>query len=151
MKCIRFSAAFATLALCVPIFSIAVSTPGLASSFTVVERATSDAVTDTGAKGDSVGDILTFANELYDSANKKKLGGDNGYCFRTAVGKVWECAWTNTLADGQINVAGPFLDSGDSVLAIVGGTGKYASARGEMALHARDAKGSEYDFKFNVK
>ena len=122
-----------------------------AGSFTLVEHAASDAVTDTGAKDDSVGDILTFANELFDAANKKKVGDDGGYCFRTAVGKSWECAWTNTLADGQINVAGPFLDSGDSVLAIIGGTGKYASARGEMMLHARNDKGTEYDFKFSLQ
>lgn len=151
MKCIRFSAAVVTSGLWTSAFFIAISAPSLASSFTMVERATSDAVTDTGAKDDSVGDILTFANELYDTANKEKVGDDGGYCIRTAVGKSWECAWTNTLADGQINVAGSFLDGGDSVLAIVGGTGKYAGARGEMMLHARNDKGTEYDFKFDLK
>ena len=37
------------------------------------------------------------------------------------------------------------------VLAVTGGTGKYRGARGEMKLHARDAKGSEYDFTFNLR
>ena len=148
MKRMNFPSAFAILTLGVS----TMATPGLAAdSFTVVEHAASDAVTDTGAKGDSVGDILTFANEVYDAANKKKVGDDSGYCFRTVAGKSWECAWTNTLADGQINVAGPFLDGKDSVVAVIGGTGKYANARGEMMLHARDAKGSEYDFKFFLK
>ena len=152
MKRIELSASFLTLGIFASAFFVGASTPGLAAgSFTLVERATSDVVTDTGAKDDSVGDILTFANEIYDEANKKVVGGDTGYCFRTAVGKSWECAWTNTLADGQINVAGPFLDGKDSVLAVTGGTGKYASSRGEMMLHARNDKGTEYDFKFVLK
>ena len=123
----------------------------MASSMTIVERATSDAVTDTGAKDDSVGDILTFANELFDKENKTKIGTDNGYCLRTVAGKAWECAWTTSLKDGQISVQGSFLDGMDSVLAVTGGTGKYKGARGEMKLHARDAKGSEYEFVFNLK
>jgi hypothetical protein len=125
--------------------------PALAHSITLVERATSDVVTDTGAKDDSAGDILTFANELFDKDNKTKVGTDNGYCIRTVAGKAWECAWTNTLKDGQITVQGSFLDGQDSVLAITGGTGKYLRLHGEMKLHARDPKGSEYDFTFNLR
>jgi len=53
------------------------------TSLKVVEHAATDTVTDTGASGDSVGDILTFANEVYDEANAQKVGWDNGYCFRT--------------------------------------------------------------------
>jgi hypothetical protein len=116
----------------------------------LVERAATDAVADTGAEGDSAGDILTFANELYDEANEKKVGTDNGWCVRTVAGAAWECFWTAMLEGGQITVAGPFLDSGDSTLAITGGTGQYAGARGEMSLHARNAEGTEYDFVYNV-
>ncbi len=116
----------------------------------LVERATTDAVTDTGAKGDSAGDLLTFANEVYDEANQNKTGTDQGYCIRTVPGTSWECFWTVSLSDGQITVEGPFLDAGDSVLAITGGTGAYKGAGGEMKLHARDAKGSEYDFRYEV-
>ena len=116
----------------------------------LVERATSDTVIDNGAKGDSAGDLLTFANDIYDEADANKVGSDNGWCIRVVAGKSWECFWTLTLADGQITVEGPFLDAGDSVLAVTGGTGKYAGVRGEMALHARDAKGSAYDFKYTL-
>jgi hypothetical protein len=116
----------------------------------LVERASTDAVTDTGAQGDSAGDILTFSNEVYDKANKQSVGQDSGWCVRTVVGKAWECFWTLALKDGQITVEGPFYDSGDSVLAVTGGTGAYANARGEMKLHARDAKGSEYDFVYSL-
>lgn len=117
---------------------------------TLVERATSDTVADTGKKGDSVGDVLAFANEIYDQANATLVGHDNGWCVRTAVGKAWECIWTVSLDKGQITVEGPFYDTADSVLAITGGTGKYANAHGEMTLHARDAKGSAYDFVYNL-
>ena len=117
---------------------------------TVVERATTDVVTDTGAEGDSVGDILTFANEVFDEADAKRIGTDNGWCVRTAVGKAWECFWTLTLDQGQITVAGPFYDAGDSMLAVTGGTGAYAGVRGEMKLHARNAEGSAYDFAYSL-
>ena len=116
----------------------------------LVEHASSDTVIDNGAKGDSAGDLLTFANDIFDEADANKVGSDNGYCIRVVAGKSWECFWTLTLADGQITVEGPFLDAGDSVLAVTGGTGKYAGVRGEMALHARNAEGTAYDFKYTL-
>ena len=117
----------------------------------LVERAASDTVTDLGAKGDSVGDILTFANEVFDKDNANKVGSDNGWCARTVVGKAWECIWTLTLAEGQITVEGPFYDTTDSALAVTGGTGEYAEASGSLALHARNDKGTEYDFVYKLK
>ena len=117
----------------------------------MVERATTDAVTDTGAKGDSAGDILTFANEVFDAEDKNKIGINQGICFRTVVGKAWECFWTVSLAKGQITVEGPFYDSGDSVLAITGGTGEYADAEGEMALSAIGTDGKAYRFIYKLK
>lgn len=135
------------------ILPLAVAAPASADAMEkvpLVEHAATDLVTDTGEKGDTVGDILTFANEVFDEANAKKVGDDNGWCVRTSVGKAWECFWTLSLADGQITVEGPFLDAGDSTLAVTGGTGAYSGVRGEMNLHARDAKGSEYDFIYNL-
>ena len=116
----------------------------------VVEHADTDVVTDIGAKGDSVGDILTFANLVFDEANKKQVGADNGYCARTVVGEAWECFWTLSLDKGQLTVEGPFYDTKDSVLAITGGTGAYGEARGQMKLHARNDKGTEYDFTYEI-
>jgi allene oxide cyclase len=117
----------------------------------MVEHATTDAVTDTGAKGDSAGDILTFANEVFDADDKNKIGTNQGICFRTLVGKAWECFWTVSLEKGQLTVEGPFHDSGDSVLAITGGTGEYAGALGEMALSARGTDGKAYNFTYKIK
>lgn len=117
----------------------------------MVEHATTDAVTDTGAAGDSAGDILTFANEVYDADDKAKIGTDQGICFRTVVGKAWECFWTLSLDKGQLTVEGPFYDSGDSVLAVTGGTGDYAGAQGDMALSAIGTDGKAYNFTYRLK
>jgi len=132
------------LALCAPLAASA------GERLQVVERALTDTTVDLGAKGDSVGDLLTFANPIYDAANKAKLGSDQGYCVRVVVGKSWECFWTLILAEGQITVEGPFFDTGDSVMVVTGGTGKYAGAKGDMKLHARDAKSTAYDFIYEL-
>ena len=127
------------------------SATSAAATFTVVERATTDAVTDTGKKGDSAGDLLTFGNVLYNAGNTKKIGTDSGYCLRTVAGKSWECEWTAFLPGGQIVVEGPFLDAGPSKLAILGGAGTYSRARGWMDLRARNKKGTEFDFTYHVQ
>ncbi len=127
------------------------STSALAAEkLQLVERALTDATLDLGAKGDSVGDLLTFANPVFDAANRNQLGTDQGYCVRVIAGKSWECFWTLMLKEGQITIEGPFNDSGDSTMTVTGGTGKYAGAKGSMRLHARDAKGTAYDFTYEL-
>jgi FlaG/FlaF family flagellin (archaellin) len=116
---------------------------------TVIEHATTDVTTDTGAAGDSAGDVLTFANEVFDRADAHNVGTDQGYCVRVVVGKSYECNWTTMLAGGQITVGGPFLDAGDSTLAITGGTGRYRDAAGFMKLHSLE-NGAKYRFEFHL-
>lgn len=116
----------------------------------VVERPVGETTVDLGAKGDSIGDLLVFANKVYDAGNKTQVGSDQGYCVRTVVGKSWECFWTLTLKAGQITVEGPFLDEGDSLMSVTGGTGKYAGAKGSMKLHPRDATPTGYDFTYDL-
>jgi allene oxide cyclase len=130
--------------------ALAATTAPAAEHIELVERALTDATVDLGAPGDSVGDLLTFANPVYDAANKIQLGTDQGYCVRVAVAKSWECFWTLLLKEGQVTVEGPFYDKGDSLMAITGGTGKYAGAKGGMKLHPRDAKGSSYTFTYDL-
>lgn len=123
------------------------------TTISVVERATTDTVQHIGPANekDSAGDVLAFANDLYDENNESKVGTDNGFCIRTAPGKAWECAWTASLDGGQITVQGPFIDTTpDSELAITGGTGDYENASGTMSLHARNDKGTEFDFTYEV-
>lgn len=106
---------------------------------------------DAAPAGDSVGDYLSFSGEVFSSDNKTKLGTDSGMCVRVVKGARYECTWTISLADGQLMIAGPFLDAGDSTLAVTGGTGKYSTNRGQMILHARDDKGAEYDFRLALE
>jgi allene oxide cyclase len=111
---------------------------------------TTDAVTNEGnGPGDAVGDVLTFTNEVFDKSNSHKVGSDQGYCVRMVVGESWECVFTTLLSRGQLTVEGPFYDTRDSVLAITGGTGAYANARGSMELRSR-AGGTEFAFIFHL-
>ena len=142
MKNLSFALTVAVAVSCAPALA--------AEQLTVVEHAKTDATAHIGPKADNRGDVLTWTNDVFDAADKMKVGTDQGFCIRVAVGKAYECSWTTTLAGGQITVEGPFYDAGDSVLAVTGGTGKYAGAGGQMTLHARDAKGSEYDFRFSL-
>jgi allene oxide cyclase len=118
-------------------------------SIHVIEHATSDAVTN-GSATDAAGNVLTFANDVFDSADTSKVGSDQGYCVRIVVGRTWECNWTTFLPGGQITVEGPFSDTGNTVLAITGGTGSYQNARGFMELVYHDAAGTKFDFVFHL-
>ena len=112
------------------------------------------AITDTeapGVKGKDVkGNILTFNNPVFDTANHTKVGHDEGFCTRLQVKLgIWECLWTTFLKGGQITVQGPYYDTRNSTLSITGGTGAYEGARGQMRLLSRNG-GKEYDFIFEL-
>ena len=118
-------------------------------TITVIEHATTDTTTDTGAAGDSAGDILTFANEVFDRTDSNAVGMSQGYCVRLKPGEFYECNWTNLLPGGNIVVEGPFYDAKDSVVAITGGTGRYRKARGTMKLESREG-GAKFAFIFHI-
>jgi hypothetical protein len=115
----------------------------------VIEHALTDAVVDTGKKGDSSGDLLTFHNPVFDSGDGAQVGRDQGQCVRIVPGASWECTWTTFLPGGHITVEGPFFDTRNSVIAVTGGTGVYRNARGAMALRSR-AGGTKFDFVFRL-
>jgi hypothetical protein len=116
----------------------------------VIEHANTDKVIDTGAPGDTSGDLLTFHNPLFNKANTEVVGRDQGECTRISVkAGTWECRWIAFVEGGAITVEGPFYDTHDSVLAITGGRGVYRNARGTMELKAR-AGGTQFDFIYNV-
>jgi allene oxide cyclase len=138
----------AAILMAAPASAAVIIVAGDPVSLAVIEHATSDATASIGKAKDNRGDILTFANPIFDKADKKQVGTDNGYCIRTVVGAAYECTFITMLAGGQITVEGPFHDSGDTTLAVTGGTGRYLGVKGQMTLHARDAKGSAFDFRY---
>jgi hypothetical protein len=126
---------------------------GDTTTLKLIEHAETDTVRHIGPANeeDSVGDVLAFANPVYEAEDKKQVGTDNGSCVRTEVGKAWECIWTVKLSAGQLTVEGPFYDGGkDSQLAITGGTASYDEASGQMTLHARNPEETEYDFTYEI-
>ena len=153
------TAAAAVIALVlVPVAAVAsTSSPSASNSpviIHVVEHAITDTVQEFHSPKESVGDVLGWHNPVYNASNTQQIATDNGYCVRTvATGKTeWECAWTTLLPGGHITVEGPYYDDGtDTTLAITGGTGVYAGAKGSMLLHATgNPVGSEYDFIFTL-
>ena len=116
----------------------------------VIEHATTDIVINTGHKGDSTGDLLTWHNVVFNAADTKRAGHDQGDCIRINPAQgTWECRWTTWVPGGTITVEGPFYDTHDNTIAITGGTGLFKNARGTMTLVARGG-GTEYAFIFNV-
>jgi hypothetical protein len=117
----------------------------------VVEHPVTDQVIDIGAKGDSPGDQLPFANPIFNGANTHRVGSDQGNCVRASAKQGrWECMWTTFLRKGQITVEGPFRDAfATTQVAITGGTGAYRNARGQMTLHLR--KDGRFDFIFHLQ
>ena len=113
----------------------------------MTEHATTDAVTDIGAKGDGVGDLVTFANEVFDADDKNKIGTDQGICFRTVPGKTWDAQ----PGKGQVNRRGAVQPHRRLGVAITGGTGDYAGAQGDMVLSAYGTKGDAYTFIYRLK
>lgn len=117
-------------------------------SLHVIEHPVFEHVVDLAPKGDSQGDQFPFSNPLFDASDTQQVGRDQGNCIRTNPRRgEWQCSWTNKLPHGQITVEGPFYDNRDSLLSIIGGTGAYREARGQMLLHARS---DGYDFVFSL-
>ncbi len=116
----------------------------------MIEHAITDTENPTAGGKDVKGNILTFANPVYNVANTKRVGHDEGFCTRIDPAHgIWECLWTTFLKGGQITVQGPYYDTRNSVLSITGGTGSYRRARGEMTLLSRNG-GTQYDFIFKL-
>ena len=134
----------------VSLVAIGASNVASPTAVRVIEHATTDTVIDTGAGGDTSGDLLTFHNRVFNAADSRRVGHDQGECIRISPhAGSWECRWITRIPGGAITVEGPFYDGRDSTLAITGGEGIYSNARGTMSLKAR-AGGTEYIFVFHV-
>ncbi|NRA42723.1 MAG: dirigent protein, partial [Pseudomonadales bacterium] len=86
---------------------------------------------DLGKPGDSLGEHYVFDQALLNK-DGRDIGNNSGYCVRTKLQHSLQCQWTLTLAEGTIQVAGREFDQGESIIPIVGGSGKFQGIDGYM-------------------
>jgi hypothetical protein len=89
---------------------------------------------DLGAPGASTGDMTIFAFRVHDRTRSgKRIGAGHGYCVRTEVNRASTCTANTSLPGGRMVFAWESHDGQDvSRAAIIGGTGAYKSARGDI-------------------
>jgi hypothetical protein len=102
----------------------------------------------------SPGDQLAFSEDLFDSS-KRKLGVLDAGCVVTRPGTFEtasaQCTATATLPGGALVLAvggKPLTEKTDG--AIIGGTGKYASARGTFTDEHFEGKPAVDTFKVTI-
>jgi hypothetical protein len=83
----------------------------------------------------SAGDQLILTGIDYDASGRERLG--RSYLSCTFVGRnTMSCAGTIALADGQLTIQGVTRDEKTTVVAVTGGTRRYAGAHGTMSVTA---------------
>ena len=91
---------------------------------------------DVGTPGPGVGDMLVFQDRILDHG--RQVGVEGGTCTITALldGGHFQtnCVGTVSLAAGQIAFQGLVTDAPDKHMAVVGGTGRYRDAGGELTV-----------------
>jgi len=106
-------------------------------------------VVDAGQPGISPGDHVVTTDGLLDERGAT-AGSMSQVCTLLTPGpnvftSTYDCAGSFDLADGSITVQGTFVPVADaSTLAITGGTGRFAKARGEVVV-ATEADGITID------
>jgi allene oxide cyclase-like protein len=131
-------AAFASSAVCGTArwgVSLASATGGGGDrEFVLIERQVSQHFVDLGAAGLSVGDHAVFRS-VFTTPRGAKAGDVNVVC--TLVSKTAaHCAATATLHGGTLELSGLLnITSPDVQLAIIGGTGAFDRARGQLSSH----------------
>jgi hypothetical protein len=144
--------ALAAAALLVGPGASAQSPGGRTLSFTELEKgATFKHVRNTKPKSpraNSLGDILVFTNPLAD-ASGRVVGRLHVSCATTAGARNFlksaiTCSGTYVLRDGTLTAQGTFRVGGaTTTIAITGGTGAYANARG--VLVSKEDRGGTHD------
>jgi hypothetical protein len=138
-----------TLAVAVAALAL---TAGPAAAKTITIKATSKVdnarFVDTGATGDSPGDILIFTEKLFD-ARGRQIGSDAASCVRL-FDATSLCTGTYKLKGGRLMVQ--LLQPGPTGVydqAITGGTGRFAGARGVVTVDQQPT-GDRFTFKIRV-
>lgn len=86
-----------------------------------------------GKVGARAGDNALFTLKLYSDAKLTRLVGTASYSCTVNFGQQAICEGQFELGDGTMIAMGPAdLKSGDLVLPVTGGTGRYAGAHGQL-------------------
>lgn len=136
------AAGLAGLAVLGGTFASASGTQALA--FVAVENPKSEVVVDAGKKGDSPGDSVYFSENLL--LNGKKVGRTAIACtfYSRSAGR---CLGTLRLPGGTIEAGGSDLGGRSFVVAILGGTGRYAGASGVLRITELSDTRSRYEIQ----
>jgi hypothetical protein len=96
---------------------------------------------DSGKKGFSIGDAFIFSEQLLQ--NGKEVGYDHIVCTHAAnwPSSAENCTGTVVLANGSLELAG-LSTRGPFTVAVLGGTGNYAGARGTAKIISQGEKGT---------
>lgn len=116
-----------------------------AATFTLLEHQTEFGAIAQHGPASTVDDSFALSSDLYADSNMTTLVGHAGVsCIQTSItrgaaGEV-ECSWTTVLTGGQITATG-IVDLASATTAgavftmpVVGGTGRYRNAHGEVAV-----------------
>jgi len=105
------------------------------SEFVVISHDGVDKMIDLGDGGDSAGDMTVWTNALFDAKEAEQVGTSNGYCVNlSSTHGPWQCTFILSMKEGDVVItAAQASKTGPYTGAIVGGTGAYADARGEVA------------------
>jgi hypothetical protein len=103
-------------------------------------------------KGARAGDNALFTLKLYSDAKLKRLVGTAAYSCTVNFGQQALCEGQFELGGGGTMVAmGPAdLKSGDFVLPVTGGTGRYAGAHGQLTSSSAGGKTSTQILRFRL-
>ena len=92
---------------------------------------------DVGSPGPGIGDMLVFQDQILDRHSGQQVGVEAGTCTITAVidtGFQTHCVGTVSLPAGQIAFQGLVTNAPEKQMAIVGGTGRYRTAAGQLTV-----------------
>jgi hypothetical protein len=145
MKHARRTAIAGSFAVAVLVSGIGASSIGASSgvaSLRFYERPGSTHVIDNAPKGRKAGrgDIILFVNPVFDRQGTQ-VGTDRGVCTMYSAGES-QCDATLALPKGQIVTHGLQGAKTGFDVAVIGGTGAYAGARGTMTTRPIKEGGS---------
>jgi allene oxide cyclase len=99
-------------------------------TMTLIEVSTGQQIVDLGKKGFSLGGELMFTSRLQ-TLGGKRVGHTSVVCI-AVLGEKIDCNGTGWLPGGTVRVGATLADTPTSVLAVVGGTGRYQGVGGQV-------------------